>query len=152
MFLSNPAQYLLSFFNVIEILAECSATRSSLKQLKTITVAQSPRKPRRREKKYGNEEPGDIDDIDGLSADEKSSNDPLPHSFVFILKLWTLYAFIALYSRHVEPLFKYIPGYYVWNTGLISLSLLKADAHINDMNYTACICSDEALLQHNHFF
>ena len=114
MFLSNPGHYLLSFFNIIEILVECSATRSGLKQLKTITVVQSPRKPRRRERKY---DMGDNGDIDMAGMDEKSTSSHLPHEFVFILKLWTLYAFVALYSRHIEPLFKYIPGYYVWNTG-----------------------------------
>ena len=117
MFLSNPAHYLLSFFNVVEILVECSATRSSLKQLKTITVVQSPRKPRKGDRKCCIENDQDCGNVNEVGKAEEDSSISLPYEFVFILKLWTLFAFVALYSRHIEPLFRYIPGYYIWNTG-----------------------------------
>ena len=132
MFLSNPAQYLLSFFNLIELLVECSATRSSLKQLKTITVVEStqesPCKPRRDEKKNKIERDNGSDDNEA-NENEKIYHTPLPYGFVFILKLWTLYAFIALYSRHLEPLFRYIPGYYMWNTGKTSIMAVLEFIH-----------------------
>jgi hypothetical protein len=96
MLLSSSTPF-LSFYFVIELLTECALTRLSLKQLKI---------------KYSSS-------TEQQSSEESSSSSSSssPHSsyyFKAILKAWTVFAFIALWGRHLEPAMQRIPGSTIW--------------------------------------
>lgn len=96
MLLSSSTPF-LSFYFVIELLTECALTRLSLKQLKI---------------KYSSSAVQQSSEESSSSSSSSSSHNS--YYFKAILKAWTIFAFISLWGRHIEPAMQRIPGSTIW--------------------------------------
>ena len=92
MLLSSSTPF-LSFYFVLELLIECALVRLSLKELKIKHLSRAQ----------------NAVDVDAAPSSSQNSR-----YFKFILKSWTIFAFIALWARHIEPALRKLPASTLW--------------------------------------
>ena len=140
MLLSSSTAY-VSFYFVLEVLAEGATIRKSLKELKKNLIVSKDNVSSRESLD------GSVSSKENLDGSQESLTYPSnsSNSFSFVLKLWTVYAFLALWARHVEPLLLMIPGTFIWLTGynvlksLLVIALAFPQCMLCELLYDQCI-------------